>query len=88
MEAAGLIARIVRSRSGAIQRAIMTARQGEFPVARTAYMGTKYSFRDRLQHGVCWDLKRLGGARWGTNYAPEEVRPLFFQVVRECLVSA
>jgi hypothetical protein len=51
-------------------------------------MGTRYSFKDHLEHGVCWDLKRLGGARWGTNYAPDDVRPIFLQVVTDCLVRA
>jgi hypothetical protein len=34
---------------------------------RTACMGKGYSFKDRLEHSLCWDLKRLGGARWGTE---------------------
>jgi hypothetical protein len=88
LEAAGLIARMVRHRKGHINRAILFVRPGEAPVLRTAYMGTRYSFQDHLEHGVCWDLKRLGGARWGTNYAPDEVRPLYFQVVTDCLVRA
>ncbi|MEJ5370310.1 MAG: hypothetical protein WHT08_18520, partial [Bryobacteraceae bacterium] len=87
LQAAGLIARVVRHRKGHINRAIMIARTGEAPLPRTAYLGTRYSFQDHLEHGLCWDLKRLGGDRWGTNYAPEEVRPLFLQVVTGCLVE-
>ena len=87
MQAAGLIARVIKSRKGEIKRAIMVPRRhGDKPLPLTAYMGTRYSFLDRMPVGQCWDLKRLGGARWGTNYAPEEVRPIFLQVVRECLV--
>lgn len=86
LEAAGLIARVVRHRKGHINRAILFVRPGEAPMPRTAYMGTRYSFEDHLEHGLCWDLKRLGGARWGTNYAPDEVRSIFFQVVADCLV--
>jgi hypothetical protein len=86
LEAAGLIARVVRHRKGHINRAILVIRPGEAPMPRTAYMGTRYSFQDHLEHGVCWDLKRLGGARWGSNYAPDEVRPIFLQVVTDCLV--
>jgi len=40
----------------------------------TAYMSTKYSFEGHLEHGICWDLKRLGGAQDGKTYAPPEVR--------------
>lgn len=88
LQAAGLIARVVRHRKGHVNRAILFVRPGEAPMPRTAYMGTRYSFKDHLEHGVCWDLKRLGGARWGTNYAPDEVRPIFLQVVTDCLVRA
>ena len=88
LEAAGLIARVVRHRKGHINRAILVVRPGEAPLPRTAYMGTRYSFLDHLEHGVCWDLKRLGGVRWGVNYAPAEVRPIFLQVVLDCLVRA
>ena len=85
--AAGLIARVVRHRKGRINRAILVVRPGEEPMRRTVYLGTRYSFLDQLEHGLCWDLKRLGGARWGTNYAPDEVRPFFLQVVADCLAA-
>lgn len=86
LEAAGLIARVVRHRKGHVNRAILVMRPGEEPLRRTAYLGTRYSFQDRLEHGLCWDLKRLGGERWGANYAPDDVRPIFLQVVTDCLV--
>jgi hypothetical protein len=86
LQAAGLIARVVRHRKGHINRAILVMRPGEEPLRRTAYLGTRYSFQDRLEHGLCWDLKRLGGERWGANYAPDDVRPIFLQVVADCLV--
>jgi hypothetical protein len=86
LQAAGLIARVVRHRKGHINRAILCIRPGEAPVPRTAYMGTRYSFQERLDHGLCWDLKRLGGARRGASYAPEDVRPVFLQVLTDCLV--
>lgn len=85
LQAAGLVARVVRHRKGYINRAILFIRPGEKPMPPTAYMGTRYSFEDRLEHGVCWDLKRLGGARDGTTYAPPEVRGIFLQVVADCL---
>ncbi len=87
IQAAGLIAHVVRHRKGCINRAILVVRPSEEPMRRTAYLGTRYSFQDHLEHGLCWDLKRLGGARWGTNYAPQEVRPIFLQVVTDCLVA-
>jgi hypothetical protein len=31
-------------------------------------------------------LKRLGGARRGAGYAPEDVLPVFLQVLTDCLV--
>lgn len=88
LQSAGLIARVVRHRKGHINRAILFVRPGEVPVPRTAHLGTRYSFLDHLEHGLCWDWKRLGGARWGTNYAPDELRPIFLQVVADCLVRS
>ena len=88
MRAAGLIARVVEHRKGQINRAILFARPGEEPAPWTAYLGTRYSYLDHLEHGLCWDLKRLGGARWGTNYAPDEVRPIFLRVVTDCMVRS
>jgi hypothetical protein len=56
------------------------------PLPPRAYLGTKYTYREHLaeQHSVI-DLKRLNGARGGLNYAPAEVRPIFLQVVLDCL---
>ena len=43
--------------------------------------GTCYSFRERLESGpVAWKLKRLG--------KKDELRPLFQQVVTDCLVAS
>jgi hypothetical protein len=49
-------------------------------------MGTRYSFKERLEHGPAWDLKHLGGAREGKTYAPANVRDAFLQVVADCTV--
>jgi hypothetical protein len=58
--------------------------------------GTRYSFLEHVpfktktdrgvKEGVAsnWDLKRLGGARRGTNYAPRSTREIFLQVVTDC----
>jgi len=83
----GLVARVIRHRKGYINRAILFVRPGEKLLPLTAYTGTRYSFKEHLEHGVCWDLRRLGGARDGTTYAPPEVRGMFLQVVADCLVS-
>jgi hypothetical protein len=69
---------------GHINRAILFVR----PVRRDAsdgLHGHEVQLKDHLEHGVCWDLKRLGGARWGTNYAPDR-SAIFLQVVTDCLV--
>jgi len=63
LEASGLIARVIWHRKGHVNRAMLFVRPGEAPMPRTVHMGTRYSFKDHLEHGVCWDLKRLGGAR-------------------------
>jgi len=88
LERAGLIARVVRHRKGHVNRAILVLRPGEKPLPRTAYVGTRYSYLDHLEHGFCWDLKRLGGAPDGTNYAPDQLRPVFMQVVSDCLARS
>ncbi len=86
LQKAGLVARVVRHRKGHINRAILFARPGEHPMPATAYLGTKYSFKERLDHGLAWELRRLGGVRDGTTYAPPELRGIFLQVVADCLV--
>jgi len=52
----------------------------------SSVMGTRYSIKELLEHGPAWDLKRLGGNRDGTTYAPPEMRTAFLQVVADCLV--
>lgn len=43
--------------------------------------GTRYSFQTRIESGpLVWKLKRLG--------KKDELRPLFRQVVNDCLVSS
>lgn len=46
---------------------------------------TRYSFEDVAIDGRPWDLRRLNGARHGVHYAPAELRPLFLQVLLDCL---
>ena len=87
LRSAGLVARIVCSRKGQIKRAILFLRPGEpKPMSASSVTGTRYSFKELLEHGPAWELKRLGGNRDGETYAPSEMRSVFFQVVADCTV--
>jgi hypothetical protein len=53
------------------------------------YLGTCYSVKQPLSDGhSCWRLRSLGGRQSETDLAPEEVRPVFLQVVLDCLSHA
>jgi hypothetical protein len=87
LQSAGMVARVVRQRKGRINRAILFLRPGEpKPLSASSVMGTKYSFRESLEHGQAWDLKHLDGSRNGKNYAPPWTRPAFLRVIADCLV--
>ena len=81
-----LVARVVRHRKGHINRAILFLRPGESKPTAGAVGGTRDSFKEPLEHGPAWELKRLGGDRGEKTYALPEMRAVFEQVVRECLV--
>ena len=88
LQSAGLVARVVCHRKGRINRAILFIRPGEpTPMLAGSVVGTRYSFKERLEHGPAWDLKHLGGSRDGKTYAPASVRDAFLQVVADCTVS-
>ncbi|MCX6621794.1 MAG: hypothetical protein NTY38_12110 [Acidobacteria bacterium] len=60
LQSAGLVARVVRQRKGRINRAILFMRPGELkPLSRSSLMGTKYAFKELLEHGWVWQLKHL-----------------------------
>jgi hypothetical protein len=85
LQAAGLVARVVRSRKGQVQRAILFLRPGEpKPMSAGSVAGTRYSVKEHLKHGLAWDLKQLGDAHDVKTYAPPETRSAFFQVVADC----
>ena len=87
LQSAGLVARVVRHRKGHINRAILFLRPGEpKPLSASAVVGTRYSFKERLEHGLGWDLKHLDGSRSGKDYAPPNTRAGFLQVVVDCSV--
>jgi hypothetical protein len=87
LQSVGLIDRIVHSRKGQVMRAILFTRPGEAkPKSASSMAGTRYSHKERLDHGPAWDLKRLGGNRDGKTYAPPEMRDDFLRVVADCTV--
>lgn len=90
LQALGRIARVVRHRKGHINRAIQIRLPGEGKPARPAdYLGTRYSVKQPLSDGhSCWRLRSLGDRQSETDLAPEEVRPVFLQVVLDCMSQA
>ena len=89
LQALGRIARVVRHRKGHINRAVQFPLPGEAKTMRPAdYLGTHYSTKQRLKDGhTCWRLRALGDRPSETDLAPVEVRPVFMQVVLDCLAS-
>ena len=89
LEKLGLV-RVVRHRKGHVNRAVFHRRPGEAsPGKLTDYVGTQYSFPQRLGDGhVCWRLRSLGGSRSETDLAPDAVRPIFLRVLMECMAKA
>jgi hypothetical protein len=88
LQSAGLVARVVRHRKGHINRAILFMRPGEpKPTLATSVTGTRYSFKEPLDHGQAWELRHLDGSRDGKTYAPPETRAAFLQVVADCTVT-
>jgi hypothetical protein len=87
LQALGRIARVVRHRKGHINRAVQFPLPGEGRPMRAAdYLGTQYSMKQRLTNGhSCWRLRALGDRLSETDLAPVEVRPVFLQVVLDCL---
>jgi hypothetical protein len=88
LQSAGLVARVVRHRKGHINRAILFLRPGEpRPTSASSVTGTRYSFKESLDHGSAWELKHLDGNRDGKTYAPPTSRAAFFQIVVDCTVT-
>jgi hypothetical protein len=85
----GRVARVVKNRAGRIKRATLHMTPGEpKPSTLRDYVGTKYAFRQRLNDGHrCYRLRSLGdNPNDEHNLAPDEVRPIFLQVVADCVV--
>jgi hypothetical protein len=81
LEKNGLV-RVVRHPKGHVNRAVYRKRVSDPKAMKLAeYLGTRYSFREPLADGhICWRLKRLG---YG-----DELRPIFLQVLTDCLEAA
>ena len=86
------VARLARRRHpDRIVRVTLRQRPGESrPSLLSDYRGTKYSFRQHLSDGhYCFRLRPLGDdPREECDLAPDEVRPIFLQVVQDCLTAA
>jgi hypothetical protein len=92
LQSLGRIARVVTHRKGYINRAFLLPMPGE-PKSSTLrdYVGTKYSFRQRLAGGhVAYRLRSLGDSAFASesNLAPDEVRPIFLRVILDCMTPA
>ena len=73
------LVRPVYGRKGHLKAIYMPAADGSHPVAKPRD-GKHYSYREHFDCGsVAWALKRLGKG--------DELRPLFVQVVTECVVK-
>jgi len=68
-------------RKGHLKAIFSRKPDGSSAVESKVSTGTCYSFRERLESGpLAWKLKRLGKG--------EELRPLFLQVVADCVVNS
>ncbi len=75
---AGLVT-AVYGRKGHLKAIFARQGDGSPAVGDQLPLGTRYSFREHLDNGyLCWRLRRLGRG--------DELRPIFLQVVTECLV--
>ncbi len=79
---------VIRDRKGNIRRGFFRRCDGSSALRPTIYVGTKYSFNQRVgERGKIWDLKKLAPSNDSWEYAPEDIRPMFLTVLRECLSS-
>ena len=83
-------AKLVRHKKGAINRVVLHRMPGEpLPMRVADYMGKPYSYQQQLSAGRrCWSLKSLAGDGSEIDLAPDELRPLFLGVLRDCLQQA
>jgi len=55
----GMIRLIVRKRKGQIARAILHTRVDDAKPVMSVPDGTRYSYREKLAHGVAWTLRHI-----------------------------
>ena len=68
-------------RKGHLKAIFARKGDGSSSVEQSAHSGTQYSFRERLESGpLVWKLKKLGKR--------DELRPIFLQVVTDCMASS
>lgn len=67
-------------RKGHLKAIWLRREDGSSAVGNQIPPGTRYSFMERLEIGRCWSLRRLG--------CGNELRPIFLQVVSDCLVRS
>lgn len=71
----------VYGRKGHIKAIFLRQPDGSSAVQRGLPGGSRYSFREHLENGhLTWRLKKLGRG--------DELRPIFLQVVTDCLVKS
>ena len=80
LDGLGLI-RVVRHKKGRVSRCILHQRPGDpRPVKLSDYLGTRYSYLDRLESGhLVWTLRKLNDA---------ELDSVLLQVVKDCSAHA
>jgi hypothetical protein len=83
-------AKVVRHKKGHVNRVILYRRPDDpKATALRDYQGQAYSFEQPLEDGHhCWKLRPLQGGRSDLNLAPEDLRPIFTRVLRDCLTPA
>ena len=70
-------------RKGHLKAIWLLQKDGGNPVETHARAGTHYSFRENLDHGRCWKLRRLD---WrDEDGAPFRIREAFLRVLTDCL---
>ena len=71
----------VYGRKGHLKAVHSKQPDGASAITTQVRAGTRYSFRERLDGGtVAWKLKRLGKG--------DELRPIFLQVVTDCMANS
>ena len=87
LERDGLAKVIRHKKNGTMNRVVMHRRDGDpHPTTIRNYQGQAYSFEQPLDDGHhCWKLRPLQGGRSESTLAPPELRPIFLQVVLDCM---